>query len=252
MPAINQKQHFTEEVKKVFSLKYKLCWEKKTIRTLNKSSLVLERWRLQYSALLIGILNVAAPATKYCILSLISVYGSSFLSKQRLIIFVLKMSTFVLNKVYLRGILLHYFIRRKSAAEVHRVLVTYGDNITSRWVDSFETFETVYNDPEARELGAERRRTAFVHVWTTATTADKKSGYTTIIQSVENRWACHLQSQVTMVRFFSVFDGINRVSCIISCSNRMRLLRKIVIGSNWCVWVEPKKEKRRLYEQRHD
>ena len=39
------------------------------------------------------------------------------------------MSTFVPNKVYLRGILLHYFIQNKSAAEAHRIFVgTYGDN----------------------------------------------------------------------------------------------------------------------------
>ncbi|KAG5320824.1 MOS1T transposase, partial [Pseudoatta argentina] len=36
------------------------------------------------------------------------------------------------NKVYLRGILLHYFIQKKSAAEAHRSLVqTYGDNALS-------------------------------------------------------------------------------------------------------------------------
>ncbi|KAG5312970.1 MOS1T transposase, partial [Pseudoatta argentina] len=45
---------------------------------------------------------------------------------------VLKMSIFVPNKVYLRGILLHYFIQKKSAAEAHRILVqTYGDNALS-------------------------------------------------------------------------------------------------------------------------
>ncbi|KAG5317142.1 MOS1T transposase, partial [Pseudoatta argentina] len=39
---------------------------------------------------------------------------------------------FVPNKVYLRGILLHYFIQKKSAAEAHRSLVqTYGDNALS-------------------------------------------------------------------------------------------------------------------------
>jgi len=42
------------------------------------------------------------------------------------------MSTFVPNKVFLRGILLHYFIQKKSAAEAHRILVeTYGDNALS-------------------------------------------------------------------------------------------------------------------------
>ena len=39
------------------------------------------------------------------------------------------MSTFVPNKVYLLGILLHYFIQNKSAAEAHGILVdTYGNN----------------------------------------------------------------------------------------------------------------------------
>ena len=41
------------------------------------------------------------------------------------------MSTFVPNKVYSRGILLHYFILNKSAAEAHRIAVvgeTYGNN----------------------------------------------------------------------------------------------------------------------------
>ncbi|KAG5313215.1 MOS1T transposase, partial [Pseudoatta argentina] len=42
------------------------------------------------------------------------------------------MSIFVPNKVYLRGILLHCFIQKKSAAEAHRILVqTYGDNALS-------------------------------------------------------------------------------------------------------------------------
>ncbi|KAG5324292.1 MOS1T transposase, partial [Pseudoatta argentina] len=42
------------------------------------------------------------------------------------------MSKFVPNKVYLRGILLLYFIQKKSAAEAHRILVqTYGDNALS-------------------------------------------------------------------------------------------------------------------------
>ncbi|KAG5321395.1 MOS1T transposase, partial [Pseudoatta argentina] len=42
------------------------------------------------------------------------------------------MSIFVPNKVYLRRILLHYFIQKKSAAEAHRILVqTYGHNALS-------------------------------------------------------------------------------------------------------------------------
>ncbi|KAG5323340.1 MOS1T transposase, partial [Pseudoatta argentina] len=38
------------------------------------------------------------------------------------------MSIFVPNKVYLRGILLHYFIQKKSAAEAHRILVRFKNN----------------------------------------------------------------------------------------------------------------------------
>ena len=42
------------------------------------------------------------------------------------------MSSLVPNKVYIRGILLHYFIQNKSAAEAHGILVeTYGDNALS-------------------------------------------------------------------------------------------------------------------------
>ena len=43
------------------------------------------------------------------------------------------MSTSVLNKVYLRGILLHYFIQNKSATEAHRILVeTCGEECGER------------------------------------------------------------------------------------------------------------------------
>ena len=42
------------------------------------------------------------------------------------------MFTFVPNKVYLRRILLHYFIQHKSAAEAHGILVeTYRDDALS-------------------------------------------------------------------------------------------------------------------------
>ena len=84
-----------------------------------------------------------------------------------------------------------------------QTLAELGNNITSWLVNCFKTFESVRNDPQARTLGADwveakKRRTAFYHVWTTASTAEKKrffcivtwlgmnSGYTTIIQSVEN------------------------------------------------------------------
>ena len=53
-------------------------------------------------------------------------------SVNKVIFYYLKMSTFVPNKVYLRGILLHYLIPNKSTAEAHRIVVeTYGDNALS-------------------------------------------------------------------------------------------------------------------------
>ncbi|KAG5321361.1 MOS1T transposase, partial [Pseudoatta argentina] len=64
------------------------------------------------------------------------------------------MSIFVPNKVYLRGILLHYFIQKKSAAEAHRILVqTYGDNALSDttcrdWFRGFKNNDFELEDKE--------------------------------------------------------------------------------------------------------
>ncbi|KAG5327625.1 MOS1T transposase, partial [Pseudoatta argentina] len=64
------------------------------------------------------------------------------------------MSILVPNKVYLRGILLHYFIQKKSAAEAHRILVqTYGDNALSDttcrdWFRSFKNNDFELEDKE--------------------------------------------------------------------------------------------------------
>ena len=146
------------------------------------------------------------------------------------------MSDFVLKKVYLHGMLLHYFIKKKPAAEEHRILVEiYGDHAQSEticwdWLrrfkkikifmlkirklrrtvnvwkrkirgitswrlmlgaswtrriirswshNSFETFESIRNDLEARILGAvqveaERWRMTSGHVWTAVSTAEKE------------------------------------------------------------------------------
>lgn len=64
------------------------------------------------------------------------------------------MSTFVPNKVFLRGILLHCFIQKKSAAEAHRILVeTYGDNALSNTTcrDWFRRFKNNDFDLEDKE-----------------------------------------------------------------------------------------------------
>ena len=58
------------------------------------------------------------------------------------------------NKVYLRGILLHYFIQKKSAAEALRILVeTYGDNALSEttcrdWFRRFKNNDFELEDKE--------------------------------------------------------------------------------------------------------
>ncbi|KAG5324063.1 MOS1T transposase, partial [Pseudoatta argentina] len=67
------------------------------------------------------------------------------------------MSIFVPNKVYLRGILLHYFIQKKSAAEAHRILVqTYGDNALSDTTcrDWFRCFKNNDFELEDKERSA--------------------------------------------------------------------------------------------------
>ena len=64
------------------------------------------------------------------------------------------MSTFVPNKVYLRGILLHYFIQNKSAPEAHIILVeTCGDNALSvttcrDWFQRFKNNDFKLEDKE--------------------------------------------------------------------------------------------------------
>ncbi|GBP06733.1 Mariner Mos1 transposase [Eumeta japonica] len=64
------------------------------------------------------------------------------------------MFTFVPNKVYLQGILLHYFIQKKSAAEAHRILVeTYDDNALSdmrcrNWFQHFKNNDFEVEDKE--------------------------------------------------------------------------------------------------------
>ncbi|KAG5318056.1 MOS1T transposase, partial [Pseudoatta argentina] len=70
------------------------------------------------------------------------------------------MSKFLPNKVYLRGILLHYFIQKKCAAEAHRILVqTYGDNALSDttcrdWFRRFKNNDFELEDKERSGIRA--------------------------------------------------------------------------------------------------
>ena len=64
------------------------------------------------------------------------------------------MADFVPKKVYLRGILQHSFIQKKSAAEAHRILVeTYGDHALSETTcrDWFRRFKNKDFDVEDKE-----------------------------------------------------------------------------------------------------
>lgn len=64
------------------------------------------------------------------------------------------MSSFVPDKVFLRGILLHYFFQKKTAAEAHRILVeTYGEHSLSEktcrnWFRRFKTNDFDLDDKE--------------------------------------------------------------------------------------------------------
>ena len=70
------------------------------------------------------------------------------------------MSTFLQNKVYLRGILLHYFIQNKlySAAETHRIRIgAYCDNALSDttckdWFRRFKNNDFKLEDKERSDL----------------------------------------------------------------------------------------------------
>ena len=64
------------------------------------------------------------------------------------------MSNFEPTKQHLRRILLHYFIKKKSAAEAHRILVeTYGDHALSETTcrDWFRRFKNNDFDVEDKE-----------------------------------------------------------------------------------------------------
>ena len=64
------------------------------------------------------------------------------------------MSNFVPNKLFLRGVLLHYFNMKKSTAESHRILVeVYGDHALSertcqKWFARFKSGDFDLEDQE--------------------------------------------------------------------------------------------------------
>ena len=64
------------------------------------------------------------------------------------------MSSFVPNKVFLRGVLLHYFNMKKKAVESHRILVeVYGDHALAertcqKWFARFKSGNFDLEDEE--------------------------------------------------------------------------------------------------------
>jgi len=67
----------------------------------------------------------------------------------------LNMSSFVPKKEYFRGILLYYFIQKKSAAEAHRIHVeTYNDHALSEttYRNWFRRSKNNDSDVEGNEL----------------------------------------------------------------------------------------------------
>ena len=64
------------------------------------------------------------------------------------------MSNFVPEKVFLRGVLLHYFNRKKTAAEIHRILVkVYGEHALAertcqKWFARFKSGGFELDDEE--------------------------------------------------------------------------------------------------------
>ena len=90
---------------------------------MNQFKLFSNRWRSQNCVHVISDGN--ASIRKYYK----QAWNSVNVISPTLFFIVLNMSGFVPKKVYLWGILLHYFVQKKSAAEAHRILVeTYGDN----------------------------------------------------------------------------------------------------------------------------
>ena len=93
--------------------------------------------------------------------------------KQLCFLIALNMSDFASKKVYLRGILLHYFIQKKSAVDACRVLVeTYGDHApletTSRdWFRRFKNndFDVGYKEHSGATKKVWRRRIANITSW---------------------------------------------------------------------------------------
>ena len=69
------------------------------------------------------------------------------------------MSNFVPEKVFLRGVLVHYFNKKKTAAESHRILVeVYGEHALAerscqKWFARFKVVILGWNPQIARKMG---------------------------------------------------------------------------------------------------
>ena len=83
-----------------------------------------------------------------------SVYVIYLKRKKQYFIFHSNMSNFVPEKVYLRGVVLHYFNMKKTAAKSHRILVeVYGQHALAertchKWFARFKSGDFVLEDEE--------------------------------------------------------------------------------------------------------
>ena len=121
------------------------------IWTLNKFSLFSNRWPSQNCIRVVSYRN--ASIMKYCKQAWNSVNVISLKNKQ-LFFHSVKNVGFHAEEVYLRRILLFYFIQMKSTAEVHRILVefygnyTLSETICSDWPRRFKNNDYNIEDKE--------------------------------------------------------------------------------------------------------
>ncbi|KAG5313551.1 MOS1T transposase, partial [Pseudoatta argentina] len=184
------------------------------------------------------------------------------------------MSIFVPNKVYLRGILLHYFIQKKSAAEAHKILVqTYGDDALSGttcrdWFRRFKNNDFQLEDKErsgAPKKFQDKELEQLLNCFKTF----KRLG---MIQK-QGHWVPYELKPRDVVRRFGTCE------LLLQRQKRKDFLHRIVTGDEkWTHYDNPKrrkswgkpgitgdcyrlqlmrlsralKEKRPLYAQRHD
>ncbi|KAG5308900.1 MOS1T transposase, partial [Pseudoatta argentina] len=161
------------------------------------------------------------------------------------------MSKFLPNKVYLRGILLHYFIQKKSAAEAPRILVqTYGDNALSDttcrdWFRRFKNNDFQLEDKE-RSGAPKKFQDKELEQLLDEDPSQTLSELGKILQVDESTVSKRLKGLGMIQKFFAshrIVTGDEKwIHYITGDRYRLQLMRL----------SRALKEKRPLYAQRHD